>query len=141
MIIFAAFRADASDFSDPYSASSRWLNIGCVALLFVLFGCWRLYRLVFFPPLAFARVNVVSVDSSGCRAEGWVEGKQGDTIVSLTGYSRGGSRSVRGYAVVHPDATTNELRRTASTPQGDCSVVRYHLLVNGQETDSKDVEQ
>ena len=72
----------------------------------------------------------------GCRIEVYLKGEEGDELWRLTGLNRKSEKEIVGVIVRRPGGGSARLPTTKHTPQGDCQIVKYHLLVNGKEMDS-----
>jgi hypothetical protein len=84
------------------------------------------------------RYEIVSKDGDGCRVEVFVKGQDGDELWRLTGLSRKSEKEVVGIIVRRPGGGSARLPTMEHTPQGDCAIVKYHLMVNGKECDHVD---
>jgi hypothetical protein len=107
-----------------------------LAVLLILVAIYQIGKALLVHPPPFVRVQVVQGAGDRCRAEVWVEGKPGDHLFRLRNYNRRGKSWLTGIAIVSPSGDSTELATTAQTDRGECSIERYHLLLNGQEVDS-----
>jgi hypothetical protein len=91
------------------------------------------------PPLpVITRYEQVGGSGDGCRVEVYVKGEEGDEMWRLTGLSRKSQKEVVGIIVRRPGGGSARLPTVQHTPRGDCAIVKYHLLVNGKESDQLD---
>jgi hypothetical protein len=91
------------------------------------------------PPMpVITRYEMVAKVGDGCRVEVFIKGQEGDELWRLTGLSRNSKNEVVGIIVRRPGGGSARLPTVEHTPHGDCAIVKYHLMVNGKESDHVD---
>lgn len=106
----------------------------CAALL----GASQLLKYVVPPLPVITHYEMAQSSGDGCRIEVFLKGEEGDELWRLTGLNRKNENEVVGIIVRRPGGGSARLPTTRRTPQGDCEIVKYHLMVNGKEIDSID---
>jgi hypothetical protein len=104
--------------------------------LFLIVGLPLLIWLFLRPAVPVVRHEVVAVTPDGCKAEVWVSGKEGDSLIRLMHPQKYGRPIFMGVALIHKNLTSSRVAIEVNTPEGRCGIVRWNLLVNGQQTDS-----
>ena len=84
------------------------------------------------------RYEMAVKKGDGCRIEVFVKGETGDELWRLTGASSANGNEVVGIIVRRPGGGSSRLPTTMHTPQGDCEIVKYHLMIGGREADKVD---
>ena len=87
---------------------------------------------------AITRYERVAEAGDGCYVEVYVKGQEGDELWRLTGLGRKNEKDIVGIIVRRPGGGSARLPTTEHTPQGDCAIVKYHLMVDGKESDHVD---
>ena len=105
-----------------------------------LLGAGQLVKTVVPNMPTITRYEMASSSGSGdgCRVEVFIKGQPGDELWRLTGLNRQSEKEVVGIIVRRPGGGSARLPTTEHTPQGDCAIVKYHLMINGKESDSVD---
>lgn len=83
-----------------------------------------------------SRYEPAAPSAGGCRVDVYVVGREGDELWRLTGLAKGGGSIVVGAVVRRPGGGSFHLPETQHTPNGDCAIAKYHLIVRGKEVDS-----
>jgi hypothetical protein len=84
------------------------------------------------------RYEIMRNTGDGCRVEVYIKGEDGDEMWRLTGLNRKSEKEIVGIIVRRPGGGSARLPTTEHTAQGDCAIAKYHLMVNGKETDQVD---
>jgi hypothetical protein len=103
-----------------------------------LLGAGQFLKYVLPPMPVITRYQIVSKVGDACRAEVFVKGEEGDEMWRLTGLNRKSEKEIVGIIVRRPGGGSARLPTVQHTPQGDCGIVKYHLMVNGKESDQVD---
>lgn len=109
-------------------------------LLLVFFGIgsifWAGWKALH-PPVPFTRYRLLPQEGDTCRAEAWIAGVPGDVLMeSVGGYRNHAPRTAGSVFLSHANGTSRPISREVQTPSGNCTIIRYHLLVSGTEADS-----
>ena len=108
------------------------LSWTCAALL----GASQILKYVVPPMPVITHYEKAPGSGDGCRIEVYLKGEEGDELWRLTGLNGKSEKEVVGVIVRRPGGGSARLPMTKRTPQGDCDIVKYHLVVNGKEVDS-----
>jgi hypothetical protein len=84
------------------------------------------------------RYDILPKSGDGCRAEVFIKGDEGDEIWRLTGIGRKSEKEIVGVIVRRPGGGSARLPMWRHTPEGDCAITKYHLMINGKEADQVD---
>jgi hypothetical protein len=103
-----------------------------------LLGATQLVKYVIPPMPVITRYEMLSRSGNGCRVEVFIKGEEGDELWRLTGLSRKNENEIAGVIVRRPGGGSARLPISMHTPQGDCPIVKYHLMVNGKDADQVD---
>ncbi len=103
-----------------------------------LLGSSQLLRFILPPMPVITRYELLPKVGDGCRIEAYIKGEEGDELWRLTGLNRKSEKEVVGIIVRRPGGSSARLPVKENTPQGECSIVKYHLMVNGIESDQVD---
>ncbi len=103
-----------------------------------LLGATQLVKYVIPPMPAITRYEMLSRTGNGCRVEVYIKGEEGDELWRLTGLSRKNEKEIVGVIVRRPGGGSARLPATIRTVQGECAIVKYHLMVNGKDADQVD---
>jgi hypothetical protein len=109
------------------------------AWLLFMGGYWVLQR-IFHPAPRVVRSQVVQGPAGPVGVEVWLPGEPGDQLIRKT-KSRGDGTGfyTTGVALMHENSSSADLPDTERTAAGTLRIVRYHLLVKGNEVDTLDV--
>jgi hypothetical protein len=110
------------------------LSWTCAALL----GASQVLKYVVPPMPVITHYVRAQGSGDGCRIEVYLKGEDGDELWRLTGLDRKSEKEVVGIIVRRPGGGSARLPLTKRTPEGECDIAKYHLLVNGKEVDSID---
>lgn len=125
-----------SQYARGYQSISDNDKLFVLAGLFCLCAGPVLIWMFLRPAVPITRYQVTTQGPDGCKAEVWVTGTKGDSLVRLMQPQKYGPPIFTGVALIHENLTSSRVSTTVSTPQGRCEIVRWRLLVNGQQTDS-----
>lgn len=103
-----------------------------------LLGATQLVKYTAPPVPVITRYELVSKPGEGCRVEVFVKGDPGDELWRLTGMNKKNEKEIVGIIVRRPGGGSARLPLTMHTPQGQCSIVKYHLMINDREADNVD---
>ena len=103
-----------------------------------LLGATQLVKYIVPPMPVITRYEMLSKTGDGCRAEVFIKGEPGDELWQLSGLGRKNEKEVVGIIVRRTGGGSARLPSTVRTPNGDCAIVKYHLMINGREADQVD---
>lgn len=103
-----------------------------------LIGAGQIVKTILPPLPVITRYAMLPKASDGCRVEVFIRGEEGDELWRLTGLNRKSEKEIVGIIVRRPGGSSARLPLTESTPQGECAIRKYHLMVNGKESDLVD---
>ena len=103
-----------------------------------LLGATQLVKYVIPPMPVITRYEMLSRSGEGCRVAVFIKGEEGDELWRLTGLNRKNENEITGVIVRRPGGGSARLPATVHTPQGDCAIAKYHLMVNGKDADQVD---
>ncbi len=103
-----------------------------------LLGATQFIKYVVPPHPVITRYEILSKAGEGCRAEVYVKGETGDELWRLTGTNRKDEKEIVGIIVRRPSGGGARLPITVRTAQGECSIVKYYLTIDGKVLDKVD---
>ncbi len=109
-----------------------FLLAGFFCLLAFVWVLWKYLR----PEAPIARYQVVATTSDSCQAEVWLTGQEGDRLIRLMQPHKHGPPTFAGVAVQHEQNMSSRVATTVTTPQGQCQIIRWHLLVKDKQIQS-----
>ena len=103
-----------------------------------LLGAGQIVKYLVPPRPVITRYEKLAKEGDGCRVEVFVKGQDGDELWRLTELSRKSEKEIVGVIVRHAGGGSARLPMTKSTPEGECAIAKYHLMVDGKESDHVD---
>lgn len=103
--------------------------VAFLAVLGVIYMVWTVAR----PMATVVRHEVVASRRDGCQAAVWVSGEHGDRLARLVNTRKYGPATLHSVVIIPEHGTSVRTPTRIATEAGNCEVVRWHLLIDGQD--------